>query len=346
MKKNFLLTFMILFFISAVMFSLEKKTLKFDLFFEESDTDINYTFGRAGKMAFDRNSNFYVVDIRDCVVRKYDKKGKYILSFGKKGQGPGEFNYVTNIQILKDKIIIFSSRLISYFDYSGKYHQSAKSDINIASGTLYNSLLDSYLNYEIDKETKRFLLSLRKIDNALIKEIFSYPAINRIEVGQHYWFYCYDYEKIAFSVNSKGEVIYAFSEAFEIFKYSGDKSTLILKERTKSVPIPENIRKKLDVASGAVTINGKDKEIKFAPPEKYSLIQEIIIDEKDDIWVKVRTSEFNGFYKYSAGGKKLAQYVLESGYEYERRQWLVHNGYLYMKYYDDEDGLKIYRAKL
>lgn len=40
----------------------------------------------------DREGNIYVADPRDLTVDKYDNQGKYLYSYGKKGQGPGEFS--------------------------------------------------------------------------------------------------------------------------------------------------------------------------------------------------------------------------------------------------------------
>ncbi len=41
----------------------------------------------------DDQGQIYVLDSKECLVKVFDPKGKLIRSFGKRGQGPGEFQY-------------------------------------------------------------------------------------------------------------------------------------------------------------------------------------------------------------------------------------------------------------
>ncbi len=61
--------------------------------------------------AFDSKSKIYV----------FDMKGKTLRSFGRKGEGPGEFKFLADIMPLKDKLYATdSSRKIVTFDLQGK----------------------------------------------------------------------------------------------------------------------------------------------------------------------------------------------------------------------------------
>jgi len=54
--------------------------------------DDNYAFNTPQDLAIDPDGNFYVLDGRNFRIQKFDKDGKFLASFGRKGQGPGEFN--------------------------------------------------------------------------------------------------------------------------------------------------------------------------------------------------------------------------------------------------------------
>ena len=338
----------IFFFLTAasLLFPDAARRLKFDLFFSESDYDPNYVFSLPGKVVIDKNSNLYISDLKESVIRKYDKNGKYVCSFGKRGNGPGEILGMSGLEALKNYIAVMDYKTIHYFGYDGKYIKSVDKSYGRMHYVYHYHFPSIFLVYEIDTQTRKFVLSLRDINDKLIREIYSFSAEGRFEAGEHYWFPCFDFEKVVFGVNSKEDIIYAYSEAFEVFKTTGNKTVSIIKENAKPVSIPGDIRKKLDFVRGGITINGVDKDIKFTPPENYSLIQDLIIDENDNIWLKVRTPDFYGFKKYSSKGKKLAEYSMDYDAEYISPEILISGGYIYMRQYNQYEGLKILRARL
>ncbi|MDQ7054421.1 MAG: 6-bladed beta-propeller [candidate division KSB1 bacterium] len=76
------------------------------------DEDPNYRFYRPGPVIADNDGNIYVAETSEGVIRKYDKHGKFLLGFGGKGSGPGEFAG-KNIVYFYDK----NSQLIYVYDY-------------------------------------------------------------------------------------------------------------------------------------------------------------------------------------------------------------------------------------
>lgn len=52
--------------------------------------DENYIFHRPFDLVQDKDGNKYVLTVDDYCVRKFDSDWKYLMRFGKKGQGPGE----------------------------------------------------------------------------------------------------------------------------------------------------------------------------------------------------------------------------------------------------------------
>jgi hypothetical protein len=97
---------------------------KEDLSIGEIEGDENYMFG--GNIVFntDEDGNFYVSDFDNHRIQKYDPKGKYLLTIGQEGQGPGEFRNLTVARFDKDKNLYVtdgSNRRISFFNRKGEF---------------------------------------------------------------------------------------------------------------------------------------------------------------------------------------------------------------------------------
>jgi hypothetical protein len=90
----------------------------------EVEGDENYMFGKNIFFNTDEDGNFYVSDLDTYRILKYNPDGKYLLSIGRKGQGPGEFGGLSFIGFDKDKNIYTNDAVnnrISFFDKEGKY---------------------------------------------------------------------------------------------------------------------------------------------------------------------------------------------------------------------------------
>lgn len=347
MRKLLIALHAFLLLLSTALYTVETKNLKFDIFLEEDDSDPNYMFAHPDHIVIDKKSNLYIVDRRDCIIRKYDNQGKYVFSCGKRGTGPGELNAIDAISVEDETLAVIGFNIINFYDKNGQILASKRHKITNPYDLIYDPLTDIYISYRIDQKTQRFSLSLRKIDDSLVSEIVSYPAKGRVvKLNDSISIPCYLFEKIVFGLDSKKNIIFAFSEAFRIFKYSNKKRNLIISEIVDPLLIPEDIRKNMD---GEVAMSPASGEIISAePPHKYSVIQNLMIDENDNIWIIALTSDFYGLIRYSPEGKMLYKYKWDRKIEYSQNfySWQVMGGYLYYKTYDKETGLKILRAKL
>ncbi len=75
-----------------------KLSLEFMRTIGETDSaDENMLFYKPADIAFDRVGNIYVLDAGNHRVQKFSPDGKFISSFGRKGQGPGEFQMPMSI---------------------------------------------------------------------------------------------------------------------------------------------------------------------------------------------------------------------------------------------------------
>jgi hypothetical protein len=80
-------------------------------------------FSFLNALAVDDAGNIYTLDPKDVRIRVFDRDGKLLRSFGRKGQGPGEFSGPGGLRILPPDVLevfdVLHSRL-SYFTLDGK----------------------------------------------------------------------------------------------------------------------------------------------------------------------------------------------------------------------------------
>lgn len=146
--------------------------------FDELKNPDTLSFFNIRSLVFDDSDNIYFFDRYSYKVFKYDKNGKLVLSFGEKGNGPGQFFAANSIVSLTDSTIVVGDwGRNHYFDLKGELI-ATKTDnsfsipayrINIENGGHIDVLLelkmqdDSYLQTQIvtkypDTNDKRQIL--------------------------------------------------------------------------------------------------------------------------------------------------------------------------------------------
>jgi len=91
------------------------------------EEDDQYIFMRINDVKADDDGNIYVLDGKASRIQKYDKSGKYLLTVGRSGQGPGEFEMPFDmfIQSKTGSLYVRDAVWIKIFDKSGKYQKEA-----------------------------------------------------------------------------------------------------------------------------------------------------------------------------------------------------------------------------
>jgi hypothetical protein len=98
--------------------------LKEELSIGEAKGREEYIFSQVRSVAVDDDENIYVLDYKEAHIKVFNKKGDYLKTIGKKGQGPGELRRPVSIQITHQKEVMVSDpvgRMLVFFSLEGKY---------------------------------------------------------------------------------------------------------------------------------------------------------------------------------------------------------------------------------
>ena len=90
-------------------------------------------FGSVIRAAADAGGGFYLFDQKDTQIRRYDARGAFVSSIGRKGAGPGEYQSVTAMEVTTEGLLFVydpASRRITYFQPDGKVRR----DVSLARG--------------------------------------------------------------------------------------------------------------------------------------------------------------------------------------------------------------------
>ncbi|PIE77701.1 MAG: hypothetical protein CSA15_11575 [Candidatus Delongbacteria bacterium] len=118
----------------------------------------NDSLSYAASFDFDRDGNLYILDRGNNNIVKFNSEGKYIKSFIKTGNGPGEVESIGFFSIANDRIVVIDRLKKRYLYYSldGDFINSIESENFVAFSKLNSQGLLG-LSYKIEKKDKRYL---------------------------------------------------------------------------------------------------------------------------------------------------------------------------------------------
>ncbi len=106
------------------MYGEEVFSLEEDLSIGEAEGRKEYMFSEIGTITVDDGERIYVSDRKEIHIKVFDKDGVYLNTIGRKGQGPGEFESISGIQITHHpELMVFDMniRRLSFFSLDGEF---------------------------------------------------------------------------------------------------------------------------------------------------------------------------------------------------------------------------------
>ena len=184
----------------------------------------------------DSKGNIYVLDTKSSSIKKFDKNGEFINSFGKQGSGPGEMRYPVSIFCQNDTISVLnqSVKQIVKFDALGNFieNQSTKKCKMpvYLTGVGNNKLVTLLCNWRKEKDGKYMDYDLALITNEYnIIKYFVKQSIPEKDV------YYADYDH-PFSISSNEIFISKYSKSnysIDVYDHNGNKKYSIIKTYRK-----------------------------------------------------------------------------------------------------------------
>ena len=100
-----------------------KMVLKEELSVGEGEQEAEM-FSQMTAVTVDDEGNIYILDREENIIKVFDSKGKFVRSFGKQGQGPGEMNGPIGIRITPNNELMVEDTLsqrLAFFSLDGKF---------------------------------------------------------------------------------------------------------------------------------------------------------------------------------------------------------------------------------
>ncbi len=316
----------------------------------------NYDIYKVKGIQVDGDGNIYVFDGGNCRIQVFDKNGLYLLTIGRKGQGPGEFNNPSAIHLdEKNNLYVRDRFKIHIFNKQNQYEKSITFFENIGQfginrdGNILAEILSRPTRENMFQE-----IALVTPEGKKLKTIFSRPVkipnrlMGRITLGNPYT------HRLYFCLLNEEFGIYGFSSTYKLFLInpSGDIE-YIIENNEPPEPLTQKEKDEIIRIRWEGVQLGEQKfskgEIKKALkfPEHKSFFTRLITDDKSRIYVRR--------IKFRLDNDKNLSFDLynKDGYFLHKMQIgippvVIKNGYIYSLSIDRETGyikIKRYRIK-
>jgi len=245
--------------------------------------DENVLFYMPSDIAVDKEGNVYVLDSGNHRIQKFDPDGDFLASFGRQGQGPGEFQYPQSIDLDPEGNLYVSdsgNQKIQIIKPDGslaeelKITEEAPGILRVRSGQMIMGEGASIFSFGMGRmDQEQGLPKLIKVLNkaAEIQKELGEPKdykdflVNRLGNRYH------------FTVDQKGNIFIAFDYQNRIEKYSPAGELLWRADRKLNYDVTTPKSKGERSGSGG--------RVQFRMPDMNRVSSGIAIDGKGRVWV-------------------------------------------------------------
>ncbi|MCP2518890.1 6-bladed beta-propeller [Candidatus Aminicenantes bacterium AC-335-K20] len=236
----------------------------------------------------DRKGNIYILSpkSRENLIYKFDNKGNFVKSFAKKGKGPGEFEYPSNLIVNSKNEIVITDRgnnKISIFSREGILLKEIKILLpEIRGGIPLKNGNYIFLRAEIKPTAEKFIHTVSLFDSNFnkIKELdraeFPNPIIGRrLEATFHNLIWRISEDKIFTGTQDAGYEI-------KVYDFKGNLLRKIRKEYKKIPPSEEYKKNYMKLFKSPLFDGIRDK---FYFPKSMPPFHSFLVDEKGRLYV-------------------------------------------------------------
>ena len=244
-----------------------------------------YVFFHLSYLAVDDQETIYAMDQGEKLVKVYDKKGNFLRTIGKKGEGPGELQNPDDIFIINTNNLVIEDfiRNISYFSTAGKYIRSLSTSKIFPIGVILNSqgYILSITNINAPNKWGKEI-SLYDENLRYLKTIISIPQPKpNPQILKPFQ------PKINMSSYKDDYFIVSFKEEYElqIFNPKGELVKKIIQEYKPIKVTEEDVK---------ISVGQVSKERKLVVPSYFPAIYSFTTDDEGRIFVHTYEKDGNG----------------------------------------------------
>jgi len=308
-------------------FSLEE-----DLSIGETEGREEYMFSEIGAIAVDDEGRIYISDRKETHIKVFDKDGVYSITIGRKGQGPGEFERISGMQIThQNELLVFDmrTRRLSFFTVDGKLIDT----LSISKLHPFDLNMNSERNFIItsvtlDLMTNQSISELKIYDAnlSLLKTIAAPSPRNIFNPFDSFFIW-----KLAKDDN----IVYGYNETYELHVL--DSGGEIIKKIVKEYDAVKITREEKEEAEKKYSLSNKIEYPQFHPAYRY-----FTLDDEGRIFIETyeEVEKGKGFYYdvFDPEGRYIAKLPLQMKPQIWKKKKLYtieedEEGYQYVKRY-------------
>jgi hypothetical protein len=279
--------------------------LEEDLSIGEDTTEGGHLFSQIRSITVDDAGDIYVLDSKESHVQSFDEDGNHLRTFGRAGQGPGEFVTPLTLGLGNGGEIVvedYRSHLV-YFTPEGEFIRN----LPLSQTGVRRVSIDSrgnILGLVIIRDKDRPRYELQKFDPALnlIHILDSTPTPSASNEGFNPFM-----GSIYYTFDKDDRVVCGVSDQYEI-KIFGPTGSLVQKIMRDYDPVEITEQEKKEVEKDM------PPEIKLAIPKYHAAFQWIMTDDEGRIFVMTeeRAPGGQGYYHdiFDTQGRYLAKIPL------------------------------------
>ena len=332
-----------------------KFVLEEDLSIGSTD-DENSTFFKSVLIAVDSKGCILVLDSANCRILKFNNKGKFLYSFGRKGQGPGEFIRPTELILdQNDNVYVKETRKLHKFNRAGEYEKTIPLDRNYRSigitkgGTIFAfahtssqaGLSDDVYLLASSGETLKTIASFSKPSSDYSSKIRFTPAVIL--------------PKLYLCPLDKDGAVYSHSSRYRLYVTNSLGKVNFIFEKNEQPNLITPIEKEQLIISLIMSFNKKGEQITRREAENaynftksWPFFDSLLKDDKNNIYVRKRELDRSNpkdyLYIFDLFNKEgYCLYRVKISFMPK----IIKNGYVY-RIQPDEDGylfIKRYKIK-
>lgn len=245
-------------------------------------------------------ASFILCDMSNDIILRYDNKGSYLNEIGRKGNGPGEYNHISNVQVIdSSKVAVISPfKGIYYYNLTGDLlYKEDVDNLGLQSIIRDSSLLTYYGYMSAEKYRLRVKEKSSKSQSYLPTDFTVIPystTVPQLSV----------YDGKVFIIDSYNNVLYSYESGelneYEVFDFG-------------KYQVPEGYFKAEDPYQGAELLLGSE----FAFIQRYLMsdycsIIEVAIQKHSGLTFTYGLKKGDQWIWFGEGGKQDGKVFTET----------------------------------